>query len=222
MSNNKLKNWNKKEFIILLLMIFVVVLNAIITNDNPIALISAVCGITYTFIAGKGNPICYLFGVLGSSFYGFLSFQNALWGNLILYVAYYIPMQILGFFQWNKNLKANKQEIIKTKLSFKELRIIAFACSLSILISINILKTLGDLHPVLDSITTILSIAGMYLTVRRTIEQWVVWMIVNFFSVIMWVNVAISGQKVYSTILMWIAYLFLAIYFYKQWGKDFK
>ena len=62
-----------------------IIANAFLRQDSYIALISAICGITYTFIAGKGYPICYLFGLTGSSFYCLLALQNALWGNLLLY-----------------------------------------------------------------------------------------------------------------------------------------
>ena len=79
-----------------------------------------------------------------------------------------------------------------------------------------------DANPVLDSLTTVFSIGGMYLTVRRAIEQWVFWMGVNVLSLLMWVSVLMSGVKVYSTIAMWAMYLILAIYFYFDWKKELK
>lgn len=59
----------------------------------------------------------------------------------------------------------------------------------------------------------------MYLTVRRAIEQWQVWMVVNGLSAIMWAIIAFSGEKVYSTVIMWTVYFILAIYFYFEWKK---
>ena len=121
MINNKLnlKCFCEKAFIALIL--FFIITNAVIQKDSAIAVISAICGILYTFLAGKGLQSCYLFGITVSSFYGLLSFQNALWGNLLLYLAYYIPMQIIGYFKWNKNLKHSKREIVKIELPRKEL-----------------------------------------------------------------------------------------------------
>ena len=77
-----------------------------------------------------------------------------------------------------------------------------------------------DTHPILDSVTTVFSIGGMYLTVRRAIEQWIFWMGVNALSLYMWIDVALGGVRVYSTILMWAVYLFLAVYFYFDWRKE--
>ena len=204
-------------------LIFIYVLlfvNAFFLKDTPAAVLSAFFGITYTMMAGKGSPVCYLFGVSGSAFYSYLAFHNALWGNLILYMGYYIPMQILGFFQWQKNLKQGKYEIIKTSLTRKQACKAAIITLLAALILIVVLIYLHDKSPYIDGITTIFSIAGMYLTVKRCIEQWIVWMIVNGLSLIMWLQIAFDGAKVYSTVIMWSVYFLLAIYFYVMWKRD--
>lgn len=220
MTNNKTNSWKSFEKVGFTFVILFVIVHAILRNDSFAATISALCGITYTFLAGKGLPKCYLFGVTGSGFYSFLSFQNALWGNLLLYLGYYVPMQILGYFRWNKNLQKSKKEIVKIELPNKE-----FFFLVLILLCIStgvyyVLLNLNDTNPLLDSITTVFSIGGMYLTVRRAIEQWIFWMVVNTLSLAMWVNVALSGARVYSTIVMWTVYLFLAIYFYKEWKNE--
>ena len=220
MLNNKIKNKSFFEYVGLCLIVLFIVIHGIVRSDSFIAMISAICGITYTFLAGKGRPVCYFFGVAGSSFYAFLSYQNALWGNLLLYLAYYVPMQVLGYFRWNKNLKISKKEIVKMVLPRKEFFCLLLILAILTILLYFILSNFKDAHPLLDSITTVFSIGGMYLTVRRTIEQWVFWMVVNALSLYMWIDVALDGVRVYSTILMWAVYLFLAVYFYSEWRKE--
>ena len=220
MINIKLPHTKYIGFAAYFLTILFIVLHALIRGDYIVAVISAICGITYTVFAGYGAPICYLFGVLGSGFYIFLSFQNALWGNLLLYLLYYIPMQTIGFFKWNKNLKEGKNEIVKISIDKNELKVISLITILLCTIAVGVLYYLHDTHPILDGITTMTSIAGMYLTVKRALEQWLAWMIVNALSLIMWLQVAISGEKVISTVVMWAVYLFLAFYFYFEWKKE--
>ncbi len=213
-------NLKFSEMVVLALIYLVLIVNLLVFKDNPAAVLSAFFGITYTFLAGKGNPVCYLFGIAGSGFYGYLAFHNALWGNLILYLGYYLPMQILGFFRWNKHLKSGKNEIVKISLSLKERVILCSITTLFTFASIAILYFMQDKNPIIDGITTIFSIAGMYLTVRRAIEQWQVWMVVNGLSAIMWFLIALNGVKVYSTVVMWSVYFVLAIYFYVCWNKE--
>ena len=214
------KKQDKLEYLALLLIIVFIITQAIINKEYFVATISAICGISYSMLAGKGNPKCYFIGLSGSAFYSLLAFQNALWGNLALYLFYYIPMQILGYFKWRKNLKKNENTIVKTKVSIKERMAVAVICAVLILITTFFMEKLNDKNPLLDATTTILSLAGMYFTVKRAIEQWSIWMIVNFLSAIMWIKIAFEGQKVYSTVIMWVVYLFLAIYFYIKWKKE--
>ncbi len=210
----------KSEYMGIAVIYSVLFFNAYIMQDSLIALASAFCGITYTILAGKGNPFCYLIGLTGSAFYMYLAYHNQIWGNLILYGLYFVPMQVLGFFKWSKNLKNDKYEIIKIKLGEKE-NLILFTVTLFIsLVFVFILWRLKDANPIIDSITTVFSILAMYLTVRRAIEQWYVWAGVNALSFVMWFIIAVHGKKVYSTVLMWFIYFILAIYFYKKWKEE--
>ena len=214
------KPWKIYEKFGLCIIYLILICNLIIFKDSPIAVTSAFFGITYTFLAGKGLPFCYLFGITGSSFYGYLAFHNALWGNLLLYMGYYIPMQIIGYFKWNSHLKDKSSEIIKTSLNKKE-KIIIYSITLILtIVTIFILNALQDKNPIIDGITSVFSLAGMYLTVRRAIEQWKIWIIVNGLSAIMWILIALSGEKVYSTVIMWSVYCILGFYFYYCWKKE--
>ena len=220
MSIYKLLSKKNIEILLYIAVILFIIINAFLRNDNIIAAVSAICGISYTVFAGKGKPFRYLFGITGSSFYCILSWQNAIWGNLLLYALYYIPMQILGFFQWNKNLKDEKNEIIKNKLTVKELVILISILIVLTIAAYHLLLYFNAKNPILDSVTTIFSIGGMYLTVRRAIEQWIFWFGVNILSLIMWLNVSLEGSRVYSTVIMWFIYTILAIYFYIEWKKE--
>ncbi len=222
MNIDKLKTTDKIELAGFTFVYIILFANAIIMKDSPLALISAFCGITYTILAGKGIPACYLIGVCGSAIYSYLSFQSALWGNLILYAGYYVPMQILGFFQWNRHLKDNKSEIIKISLPKKEWLLMFLLTFFISIITIIVLAHLGDKSPIIDGFTTVFSILGMYLTVRRALEQWIVWIGVNLLSFVMWLQIAFSGVRVYSTVIMWAAYSLLAFYFYFIWKKETK
>ena len=216
----ELAGWKKNEVIGLLIVVGIILANSIILKDNIIAVISAFCGIMYTVIAGKGKVSCYIFGLCGSGCYSWLAFQNALWGNLILYMCYYIPLQIFGFFSWNKNLKKQTNEIIKTQLSDKGKIFLIIIGFLGSVVTSIILKYFNDSNPLVDGTTTFLSILGMYMTVKRCIEQWVIWFIVNTLSFFMWLNIIMSGERVYSTLVMWLVYIILAVYFYKEWKKE--
>lgn len=123
-------------------------------------------------------------------------------------------MQIVGIFQWKKHLKKETQEIIKTQLNTKEK---IFYTVLAIIFSILagvVLQILKDPTPYIDGTATTLSVIGLILTIKRCIEQWYIWTIVNALSAIMWIVAYINGSNCFATILMWLTYLTLGLYFY--------
>lgn len=219
---NELKGWGKYERIIFPLEIILIICISFIIGDSKIALISAICGITYTIFAGKGKISCYAFGLTGTMCYAYIAFQNHLYGNLFLYMLYYFPMQILGIFKWKKHLKKENNEIIKTKLKNNE-RLIFFAVTFALsLAAALILKKTGGATPFMDAFTTVFSIAGLILTIKRCIEQWYVWMLVNGLSAVMWIEAYINGSNCLATVIMWVTYFILAFYFLYCWRKEVK
>lgn len=216
------QNFGKYEKILFPLVIFVVLFVSIITNDNKIALVSAICGISYTILAGKGKISCYFIGIIGTFCYAYLSFINGFYGNLILYSLYYFPMEIIGIYKWKNNLNEHTQEVIKTELSPKE-RVIYFSVAIifSLILSV-ILNFIGGVNSLFDSTTMIFSILGQILTVKRCVEQWYVWFIVNLLALIMWIYAYINGSNCLATILMWAVYLILSVYFLRIWKREIK
>lgn len=214
--------WGKYERIIFLAEIIIIILLSLYMKDSKIALVSAICGISYTILAGKGKISCYLFGLCGTLCYAFLSYKNNLFGNLGLYLLYYFPMQIFGIFKWKQHLKKDCQEIVKTKLSPKE-RAIYYSVSfiLSIILYL-ILKYFHDQSPMIDAVTSVFSVVGLLLTVKRCIEQWHVWFVVNGLSTIMWINAYLHGSNCFATVIMWATYFVLSIYFLHSWRKEIK
>lgn len=217
---SELKGWGKYEKIIFPSEILLIILLSLYMKDNKIALISAICGISYTILAGKGKISCYFFGLAGTMCYAYISYKNQLYGNLFLYMCYYFPMQILGIFKWKKHLNKKSREIIKTCLKVHE-KLLYFICASagSIILGL-ILKHTGDLTPFIDATTAVFSIAGLLLTVKRCIEQWDIWTVVNGLSVIMWIQAYLNGSNCFATILMWITYLILGLYFLYNWKKE--
>lgn len=216
----ELSGWGKYERVLFPLEILLIILISFLIGDSKVALVSAVCGISYTILAGKGKISCYIFGLTGTMCYAYLAFQNALYGNLILYMFYYFPMQILGIFKWKKHLKRDTQEIVKTKLKPDERIIYTILAILFSIILSFVLKKTGDATPFIDAITTVFSVLGLILTVKRCIEQWYVWFVVNILSVFMWIEAYMNGSNCFATILMWATYVVLSVYFLFTWKKD--
>lgn len=216
------RSFGKYERFLFPLVLVVTVLISVLIGDNKIALVSALCGMSYTILAGKGKVSCYFIGIIGTFCYSYIAFINGFWGNLSLYMLYYLPMEIIGIFKWKKHLKRETREVVKTNLSKKDRYIyISIVLTGSGLLSV-VLNLMGDSNSIIDATTTVMSIAGQLLTVKRCVEQWYVWFIVNLLSLVMWVVAYINGSNCFATIIMWAVYLVLSVYFLVGWKRELK
>lgn len=216
----ELKGFNLFEKIFFPSVILFLITSSIILKDDKIALISAICGTGYSFLAGKGKISCYFIGMLGTFCYCYIAYKNALFGNLALYAFYYFPMYIIGIINWSKNINNQSGSIIKTHLTKKE-QLIYFPAMIILTIILNfILMSFNGKTPFIDSITTIFSIFGQIFTVKRCFEQWYIWIIVNILTLIMWIIAYTNGSNCFATIIMWLVYTFFAFYFLFKWKKE--
>ena len=218
----ELSGWGKYERIIFPLEILLITLIAIYMKDKTAALISAVCGICATTTAGKGKISCYMFGMVANICYSYISYKNGFCGNLCLNMLYYFPMQFVGIVKWKKHMKQDKQEVYKTSLSVKERGIYFGGAFLVSLIGYFVLKYFGGSNPLIDSVTTVLSVIAFILTVKRCVEQWYLWTVVNGLCFVMWVSAYLNGSNCFATILMWATYFILGLYFLHNWNREIK
>lgn len=216
----ELKGWGRIEKFIFPLVIMFIFIISIYMKDNTFALISAICGVCATITAGKGKISCYIFGMVSNICYSYISLKNAFWGNLCLNMLYYFPMQFVGIAKWKNHLKKDTHSIYKTRLTQKQrMAYIAVSILLSVILY-YILLELKDKNPLIDSTTTVLSVVAFILTIKRCIEQWYVWTIVNGLCVLMWIGAYVNGSHCFATILMWSTYFVLGLYFWAQWDRE--
>ena len=214
------EGWERVELILFGVSFFIVLFSALFKGDEIFAVIASLFGIIYTFSAGKGKIYCYFFGIISTVLCGLIAFKTALYGTFALYFLYYLPMEVWGIFNWKAHLKENTNEIIKTKLSLKERIWLVVIISVLSVLGYLIFVYLKDLNPLADSLVVVLSVGAMYLTVKRCIEQWSLWTIVNLLSIWLWFEVYSSGEKTFSVFVIRIVYFILGIYFFFKWKRS--
>ncbi len=186
--------------------------------DNFVSILYAFLGLFYVILLGRGKYQAFIFGVLTSLLYSFLSFKNSLWGSFALNLFYYVPIETMSFFKWYKNIDTKTKSVIKLKLKKIEFFLyLIFAIILSLVFA-YILFLKQDKLPLFDSFITVFSILGAYLTLKRVIEQWIIWTIVNFLTVAMWFIVG-NFSSIF-VIVIWFIYLISGIVFYFRWRKE--
>ena len=220
-ARNELRNWNVVELFLMCAILAAIISITVTTGgDSPMGILSAVTGIMYTLLAGKGKSSCYLFGVVNAFLYGLISMQNRIYGDMALNWGYYLPMQFVGIFFWMRNYDSAKGEVRKRTLSWRMRAVFIGACLVAWGAGTFLLSFFNARVPALDSATTILSVGAMILSVMRSFEQWICWTLVNSISIFMWLKVYRESGSSVATLLMWVIFLFCGLYFAFCWYRD--
>lgn len=219
---NEISNWKKNEVLWLLFSSLIIVSLSIYFGENIIGIISALTGVICVVMTGKGKISAYIFGLINAILYTIIAFSSGFYGDVMLRVVYYIPMQFIGFYLWKKNINNVTYEVKKEKLSIKNRFNYIIFSILAILIYGFLLSKLGGNLPYVDSASTCLAILAMIFSVKRLAEQWYLWIIINSISIVMWAVSFINNQENIATLLMWIIYLTNSIIMLIKWLKESK
>lgn len=217
---NEFKGWKMWEVSWLIIACTIIAGLSIYWGDSLMGIISATTGVACVVCTGKGKLSAYLFGVVNCVLYAIISYKATLYGETMLNVLYYVPMQFYGFYVWNRNMNNTTHEVKKRHMSNKWRILVLFSIIILTCGYGYILNIMGDAMPLMDSFTTICSIFAMVISIKMFSEQWWLWIFVDVFTVIMWTRAFIGGNESIATLLMWIVYLGNAIIMCYKWEKE--
>ena len=210
------------------------------TFDISLEVIAAFFGILSVWYAKKEKILVYPTGIISTALYIYICYKFILYGDVIVNF-YYTAMSIYGWYMWSKIDSNSKQiEITRTNSSdkLKTLGIFIFTSVFVIVVYryYNVMPnhlgftdsvafafenlTSGDLEkfriatPFLDTFTTGIFFAAMWLMANKKIEHWSFWIAGNIVSIPLYFVKGLGFTGVQYSI-----FLILAILGYIQWKK---
>ena len=204
-------------------------------NLDVVGSLAGITGVLCVVLVAKGSIWNYLFGLVNVSMYAYISYKAALYGDAALNALYYVPMQFIGYYAWKRrgasissDASEHGTEVKARRLSSKQRILLGLGSAAAILLVAWILDMCGDGQPLKDSTTTVLSIIAQALMAMAFMEQWVLWILTNIVSVVMWVLFVIDGKPHAAVmVIMWSFYLLNSINGLRIWlrlsrGQDAK
>jgi len=218
-----LRDWTLFEKLWLLIFTAVNVYLFFAWSDSLIGLISSITGMLCVVLVAKGKISNYYFGIIQTSTYAYISYGYGLYGEAMLNGLFYLPVQFIGIYLWNKHRTEQgvRGEDVKVKRLSKAGWIYTISIAVILIIGYGFfLKYLGGNNIWTDSATNVLSVMAQILMLKRFAEQWLLWISVNILSIYLWISALVSqGGNDFSMLVMWTAFLVNSIYGYINWRK---
>ena len=116
---------------------------------------------------------------------GYVFFDSHTWAMGALNI-YYVVMGIIGIIRWKRDsasAEASSKDIILNRMTRKVAITSAVIAVIGLPAMYFLLKALADPNPLLDAITTVLSIIGTWWLTLSYIHQWYLWIIADTFAI---------------------------------------
>lgn len=216
---NILKSFTYFEWAMILAVIGFTTYFSIINTENTVLYliidaIAAISGILCVVLCAKGKKTQYIWGLINVIGYVIIAWINKYYGEVMLNVLYYLPSQFIGYYLWNKHINKENDKVEGNKLNIKKSILLVLLCLIGIVLYKEVLDILGGNKTLLDSASTTISIFANLLMMLRYREQWLLWIIIDAITVVMWFI-----AKDFIMVTMWSVYLVNAFYGYYNWSK---
>ncbi|MCF8302078.1 MAG: nicotinamide riboside transporter PnuC [Bacteroidales bacterium] len=184
---------------------------------NYIELAGSLLGILYVILAARQSIWCWPVGIVNVTLYIIVFYSADLFGDMALQ-AFYLIMSFYGWYKWVKGSEESAEAELKISNIPKKLFIYALVATvaMSLLFGYILTFTPSDI-PYWDGATTALGLTGTWMTARKYIENWAVWIFTDTLCVGIYIY-----KELYLTVGFYFVMTIMAIIAYRQWSKDFK
>lgn len=218
---DELRSWNKSQCLWMLIANAVILGVSIYFEDTIIGILASMTGTMCVILTGMGRMSSYIFGTINIVLYSIVAYKATYYGDVMLNLFYYLPTNIIGWFMWKKHMDDENGEVIKERLSLKGDIILTFLSIIAIIgYGYFLSNYTNDKLPYIDSMSTVLSIVAQILLLKRCMEQWIVWIVVDGVSIFMWIMAFFNGGESIATLLMWGVYFINAVVMFRKWYKE--
>lgn len=184
-------------------------------QNNWIEVTGTMLSLFYLYSSIKEKLSLWVFGFLSALFYAVVFYNAKFYADMSLQF-YYLAVSVFGFVSWKFGHHHNtKQTLLIRTSKFKHLMYLFLSAFAIFLLYYFVLVNFTDSPiPIADSVTTALSIVATWMLARKRIEHWLLWIFIDTFSAVLYVQ-----KGLYTTAVLFFIYTIMAIVGYFSWRK---
>ncbi|MGV2810057.1 nicotinamide riboside transporter PnuC [Enterobacter cancerogenus] len=201
--------------------------------------VGTLAGLLCIWLASLEKIVNYAFGLINVTLFAIIFFQIQLYASLLLQLFFFVA-NIYGWYAWSRQNSQQEAELQIRWLPLPKAIAWLVACVVAIglmtiyinpvfafltRVAVSAMSGLGlnvtmpalqpDAFPFWDSCMMVLSIAAMVLKTRKYVENWLLWVIINVISVVIF-----ALQGVYAMSLEYLLLTFIALNGSRMWIKS--
>jgi len=186
-----------------------------VTPAATTSIMLAGASLVYVVLLIRERVACWPFGIAGSLLSIYLFIDTRLYSEAMLY-GFYVGMGVWGWVRWSARADAGSHPVIRLGKAQNAVLIgasLTFGATLG-----HLLGTFTDAErPMIDAMTTSFSFAATFLEVRKALDAWVYWIVINFTSIWLYQD---RELDIYAALMA--VYAVLSVLGFVRWLRTYR
>ena len=186
-----------------------------LSPDRLLELLGMASGLACVWLLIRQNVLTFPIGAAYALISVAVMVRNGLYADVILN-AYYVVINIYGWWYWNVREEEQGAVLAVTRTPRKTLLLLIPVAIAAFLVMYFVVSSFSGAELVpLNSLTTVLSFIAMWMSARKYLENWSLWLVINVLSVVMFFL-----QGIWPYVLLYAVYLVMAVQGHRAWLKS--
>lgn len=175
--------------------------------------IVTITALIYVVLSARNNPWCWGFGIVSCALWGYVTLvQYDLYLDALLQL-FYVAISVVGLYSWLRGGSDGGVLPISRMETTKHLQVIVIGVASGLLFGYVFSHT-SAAATYWDAFTTTFSILATVLLIRRRVENWIYWIVID----LAYAGLYYSRGAILFAVLMLI-YVVIAAFAYRRWQK---
>ncbi len=182
-------------------------------ENHSLEIFTTVLGLIYLYFEYRASIWLWLLGIVMPAIDVYLFATNSLYAYAGISLLFSL-IAIYGVFSWKyggENRVEREISLIKKKVALLYMALLMVVCAA---VYVILVRYTDSTVPFLDSFTTAASFIGVIALAYKYVEQWLVWILVDIISVILFIEQGLPFRA-----CLYGFYVLVAIQGYRKWKQ---
>jgi nicotinamide mononucleotide transporter len=170
--------------------------------------------VAYVLLAIRESPWCWPFGIANAAVFLLVFAHARIYGAAALQ-AVYVVVSVYGWHEWLHGGQDHGRLAVSRTPARWLAGLAAAGAAGSLALGLFLRYRTDAALPFSDGATTAFSLAAQWMTTRKWLESWLVWIAVDAAYVAMYVS-----QRLFATAGLYAAFLVLAVLGFREWRRS--
>lgn len=219
--NNPLKNMTKKEWILWIASLLIVIVSNLFSSDfDLLTLVAALVGVTSLIFAAKGNVWAQILMIVFSILYGIISYRFRYWGEMITYLGMTLPMAVWSTITWLRHPSGSDGSEVEIQVLHRTHLLCVGGVSVIVtFVFYLILAALDTPNIVFSTISVVTSFLAAALTMLRSSYYALGYAANDIVLIVLWTLASLENPAYIPVVVNFTIFFFNDMYGFISWKR---